>query len=146
MPLVDQDREHLRLLSFVYYLYTGIAAFFGLFGGLYLIIGLVFAMNPPVSKAQGDPRIVGYVFTALGGVFLLLAVVVTAAEFLVARYLNRRQHHTFCLIVAGFNCLWVPIGTALGISTFLVLQRPAVKALFDGAAQVSPEPPAIPSI
>ena len=147
MPLVDQDQEHLRLLSFVYYLYGGMTAFFGLFGALYLILGLVFAVNPPPSTAREDPRILGYIFTALGGVFLLIAAVVATADFLVARYLNRRRHYTFCLIVAGFNCLWIPFGTALGVCTILVLQRPAVKTMFGGAAPVPPqEPPAIPLI
>jgi hypothetical protein len=147
MPLVDQDQEHLRLLSIIYYIYAGMTAFFGLFGALYMVIGIVFAVNPPPTATQGDPKIMGYLFTALGGLFFLLAVVVTAAEFLVARYLKRRRHHTFCVIVAGFNCLWVPVGTALGVCTILVLQRPAVKALFGYAAPVSPpEPPAIPSI
>jgi hypothetical protein len=92
----------------------------------------VFALNPPPTTAQGDAKILSYVFTALGGVFFLLATVVTTAEFLVARYLKRRERSTFCMIVAGFNCLWVPVGTALGVFTILVLQRPSVKALFTG--------------
>lgn len=147
MPLIDQDQEHLRLLSMVYYVFAGMTAFIGLFGALYLILGLVFVVNPPPNTAQGDPKMLGFVFTALGSVFLLLAASVAAAELLVARYLKRRQHHTFCVIVAGLNCLWVPIGTALGVCTILVLQRPAVKVLFDSAAPISaPEPPAIPSI
>jgi hypothetical protein len=147
MPLVDQDQEHLRLLSIIHYIYAGMTAFFGLFGALYLIIGFVLAVNPPPTTTQGDPKMMGYVFTALGGLFFLLAAVVTTAEVLVARYLKRRQHSTFCMIVAGFNCLWVPIGTALGVCTILVLQRPAVKALFSYTGPVAPpEPPAIPSI
>jgi hypothetical protein len=138
MPLVDQDQEHLRLLSIIYYIYAGMTAFFGLFGGLYMVIGLVFAVNPPPTTAQGDPKVLGYIFTALGGVFLLLAAAVTIAEIQTARYLKGRHHHTFCLIVAGFNCLWIPIGTALGVCTIVVLQRPAVKQLFQGGAAVSP--------
>jgi hypothetical protein len=82
MPLVDQDHEHLRLLSIIHYIFSGMTAFFGLFGALYLVIGLVFAINPPQANAQGDPKIMGYVFTALGGLFLLLAAAVMTAEFL----------------------------------------------------------------
>lgn len=146
MALVDQDQEHLRLLSIIYYIYADMTVFFGLFGTLYIVIGLVFAVNPPPTT-KGDPKILGYIFTALGGLFVLLAAVITTAEFLVARYLTRRKRHTFCVIVAGFNCLWVPIGTALGVCTILILQRPAVKARFSNAAPAStPEPPPIPSI
>ncbi len=145
MPLVDQDEEHLRLLSFVYYIQAGTMAFFGLFGLLYLTIGLVFSLNPPPSRPQDDPRMVGIIFTALGTAFFLFAVALTTTEFLTARYLKQRRHHTFCLVIAGLNCLWVPIGTALGVCTIIVLQRPVVKALFAGGSQdSSPQPPAIP--
>ena len=130
MPLVDQDQEHLRLLSMIYYIYAGITAFFGLFGAAYLILGLVFAVNPPSTTAQGDPKIIGYIFTALGGVFLFLAMVITAAELVFARSLKARRHHTFCLIVAGFNCLSIPFGTTLGVFTFIILSRPSVKAMY----------------
>ena len=135
MPLVDQDHEHLRLLSIIYYIFAGMTGFFGLFGVLYLVIGLVFAINPPQANAQGDPRVVGYVFTAVGSLFLLLAAAFATVEFLAGRYLKQRRHHTFCLIVAGINCLWIPIGTALGVCTILVLQRPRVRELFNGDGQ-----------
>jgi len=98
-------------------------------------------VNPPPSTGRDDPRIIGYVFTALGGVLVVLAAAVTIVEFLVARYLKQRQHRTFCMVVAGFNCLWVPVGTALGVCTFLVLQRPTVKTLFGEAPSVPASPP-----
>ena len=133
MPLVDQDQEHLRLLSIVYYIYAGMSAFFGLFGLLYIVLGLVVA--PMVPIRNGDPAFPAYIFVVLGGIFLVLVAAVTTAELLIARYLKRRQHYTFCLIVAGFNCLWIPFGTALGVFTILVLQRLSVKALFTGNEQ-----------
>jgi hypothetical protein len=146
MPLVDQDQEHLRLLSIVYYLYAGMSAFFGLFGLLYIVLGLVVAPMVP-NVRNGDPGFPAYIFVVIGGIFIVLAAAVTTAELLVARYLKRRQHHTFCLIVAGLNCLWIPFGTALVVFTILVLQRAAVNAMFDGTPKVyPPEPPALPSI
>ena len=33
--------------------------------------------------------------------------------------------------MAGVNCLSMPIGTTLGIFTFVVLLRPSVTALYD---------------
>jgi hypothetical protein len=66
MPLVDQDQEHLRLLSIVYYIYARMSAFFGLFGLLYIVLGLVVA--PMVPIRNGDPA-----FPALG-VFTILVL------------------------------------------------------------------------
>jgi len=34
------------------------------------------------------------------------------------------------MVVAGLWCLWVPFGTAIGVGTILVLNRPSVQALF----------------
>jgi hypothetical protein len=56
-----------------------------------MVIGLVFAVNSPPTTAQGDPKILGYVFTTLGGVFLLLAAAITIAEILASRYLTARH-------------------------------------------------------
>jgi len=45
----------------------------------------------------------------------------------------------FCLIVAGIICIFMPLGTILGVFTIIVLVRPSVKAMFEGQATVDPE-------
>jgi len=42
----------------------------------------------------------------------------------------------FCLIVAGIICIFMPLGTILGVFTIIVLVRPSVKAMFEGQAPV----------
>jgi len=46
------------------------------------------------------------------------------------RCLSRRKNHLLCLIVAGVSCLFVPMGTVLGVFSIIVLMRPSVKELF----------------
>jgi hypothetical protein len=41
-------------------------------------------------------------------------------------FLRRFRHRLFSLIVAGFNCFHVPLGTILGVFTFIVLSRDSV--------------------
>jgi hypothetical protein len=41
-----------------------------------------------------------------------------------------RKHYTFCLVMAGVECLFMPFGTVLGVFTILVLNRQTVKELF----------------
>lgn len=43
---------------------------------------------------------------------------------------------TFVFVMACVQCANVPFGTALGVFTILVLQRPSVKALFEGLPPV----------
>ncbi|MCA9060582.1 MAG: hypothetical protein KDA85_18855, partial [Planctomycetaceae bacterium] len=57
-------------------------------------------------------------------------VTISSLFLLVGKRLSQRRSHTFCLIIAGLECTSVPIGTTLGVFTFIVLLRPAVKNLF----------------
>ena len=56
------------------------------------------------------------------------------------RSLTRKQNLTLIQILAGFSCLNVPYGTALGVLTFMVLGRPTVRALFEGRDPYGPPP------
>jgi len=141
MPLVDQDEEHLKILSIAYYVMAGTIVFGALFGLLYVVLGIVFTISPPPTR-PGDQSatFMGPFLAALGGAFTLLGSAFALCTYLAGRYLRRKEHRTFCFVVAGLNCLWVPIGTALGVFTILVLQRPAVARLFSGSVA----PPALP--
>jgi len=139
--LVDQDEEHLRLLTVFYYAYAGFAALFGCIPLIHLTIGVFLLANPGVfgnAKNAPPPALIGYLFTIIGGLLVLIGWTLAVCSFLVARFLTRRKHYLFCLIVSGVNCLQVPFGTALGVFTLIVLLRPAVKARFV-------QPPPLPS-
>ena len=41
------------------------------------------------------------------------------------RCIQKRKTKTLIYIMAGFNCLFVPYGTLLGVFTFIVLGSPA---------------------
>ena len=140
--LIDKDTEHLRLLTFFYYVNAGINALFSCFALMYVVIGALLLSNPTVfgKGGGGPPAIVGYIVTTLGGVLLLLGLGFSSCLALTGRFLAQRRHRLFCLVIAGINCLFLPYGTVLGVFTFMVLMRPSVQALFAGAPP--PLPPA----
>jgi hypothetical protein len=141
VALVDQDEEHLRLLTIFYYVYAGLAAFFGCIPLIHLTIGIFLLENPSFfgdAKNGPPPALIGYIFAIVGGLLVLIGWTLAVCSFLVARYLKRRKHYLFCLIVSGVNCLQVPFGTALGVFSLIVLLRPQVKAMF---VQPPPFPP-----
>jgi hypothetical protein len=141
MALVDQDEEHLRLLTIFYYVYAGLAAFFGCVPLIHLTIGIFLLENPSVfgdAKNGPPPALLGYIFAIIGGLLVVIGWTFAVCSFLVARYLVRRKHYLFCLIVSGVNCVQVPFGTALGVFSLIVLLRPQVKAMF---IQPPPLPP-----
>ena len=134
--IVDRDLEHLRLLKFAYYILAGISGAGTVFGTLWIVVmGTVFTMMPAGPNAP--PRFIGPLFLGLGILMLCIGVGVTLLTYFTGRNLSQHRRPTFCIVVAALTCLSVPWGTAIGICTIMVLNRPSVKALFE----TKPPPP-----
>lgn len=128
------DAEHLRLLSIVYYIRAGCVAFFAIIPMVYIIMGVVMAglfSNVDAKPGESPPRVVGWIFTAIGviGVFVVLSF--AALQFFAGRFIAQHKHRAFCLVVAALNCLGIPYGTALGVVSFMVLFRKTVAERFE---------------
>lgn len=68
------------------------------------------------------------IFTSVFGFTLSLAFLI--CFFAVAECLRRRKGFHYCLVIAGFSCFFVPIGTVLGVYGLRILSRPAVREQF----------------
>jgi hypothetical protein len=132
---MNQDEEHLRLLSIFHYVCAGLAALFACFPIMYLVMGMMMVFSPESFGPTKDqpPAFMGVFLIVLGGVLTLLGWSLAACIAFAGRCLARRKRHTFCLVIAGIACLFMPFGTILGVFSIIVLVRPSVKALFDKA-------------
>jgi uncharacterized BrkB/YihY/UPF0761 family membrane protein len=130
--MVDRDQEHLRLLTMCYYILAGSTALFSLFALIYVVFGAIIASGVlPSSQTQNsDPRVVGYILTAVGAAVFLLGMGMAVLYYLVARGLRNHRWRILCYVMAGLSCLYIPFGTAIGVCTIVVLNRPDVKNLF----------------
>lgn len=132
---MNQDTEHLRLLSIFHYVLAGVTALFSSFGLIHLSVGLMMLFSPDKFMGGGHgeppPPTVGLMFALIGGIFVLGGWSLATAIFLAGRFLRRRKHYLFCLVVAGLSCMFAPLGTVLGVFTIVVLMRPSVKLLFN---------------
>lgn len=75
---------------------------------------------------------------AAGTVFIVIAVIMVAVMWAIAIAmivagvnLRKRKAYTFCIVMAAIECLFMPLGTILGVFTLLVLTRSNVKAFFE---------------
>jgi hypothetical protein len=129
---MKQDEEHLRLLSIFHYVVAGLAALIACFPILHLIVGLVFifASNHLPANGNPPPAFIGWIFVIFAATFILLGWTMAALILTTGRFLARRKHYQFCLVMAGVECLFMPFGTVLGVFTILVLVRESVKPLF----------------
>lgn len=129
------DIEHLRLLRIGYLIagFTNVA--FALFPLIHVSVGLAILLGafPEEPSADAVPRVLGLMFILMGGAVSLIFAVGATLKLVTARRIRQRQSKTFCMVTAALSCLGVPYGTALGVSTFLILARPSVSALFDTA-------------
>jgi hypothetical protein len=131
-PRQNTDNEHLRLISVFHYVVSGLAAFFAWIPIIHLVMGLVFIFSPQVfgPGKQQPPGFIGWFLVSMA-TFLILAGWTFAILVLMAgRFIAHRKRYTFCFVMAGVECLFMPFGTVLGVFTILVLNRPSVKELF----------------
>lgn len=129
------DEEHLKLLSMGYMISAGFAAFFSLFGLMYVFFGIVMSIafsHLPAGSKSGEPppAFIGWIFAGIGLVILLLAGSVAFARFWAGRCVKQRKSRTFCMVIAAIGCLEFPYGTALGVLSLMVLGRPSVVRQF----------------
>jgi hypothetical protein len=129
---MNQDQEHLELLSIFHYILGGIAALFAFFPLIYLGLGIFFLVLPDRFEGSGSPPpwFLGWIFIVIGGVFMLIGLAFAFCVVLAGRFIAKHKHYIFCLVIASLNCLFMPFGTILGVFTIVILMRSSVKALF----------------
>jgi len=132
-----KDVEHLRQLAIFHFVGAGLAVLgIGFLGLHYMIFSTIFADPKVFANARGGPPpeqllVFFRVFYAVGALWFILSGV---GNVLSGLYLRQRRNKTFSMVVAGFNCLYVPLGTILGVFTFIVLSRDSVSELYETPA------------
>lgn len=127
-----QDLEHLKLLAIFHYVLAGVLAFFSSWALIYYGLGMAMltgAMNQG-RPGQGEEQFVGLLFVGIGIAFIMLGLGFGMALVVAGRSLAQQIHYRFCVVMAGMECLYMPIGTVLGVFTLIVLTRPSVRARF----------------
>jgi hypothetical protein len=146
-PPNQADEEHLNLLSVFHFVGAGLA-FFGLLFlfGHYQMMHTVFTNTklwatpipngtpvppmPPPPPMPMSPKeffaIFQWFYLVFGAWFVMSGVL----NFMSGFYLRARKNRLFSLVVAGVNCLHVPLGTVLGVFTIIVLGRESVRRIY----------------
>lgn len=132
---INQDVEHLKILSICHYVLAGLCIFPMLYGIFYMVMGVFFGAIIASAPHQQDgppPALFGGIFVVIGLIISGIALAVGLLLFKAGRDLSKHTSYTFCFVVACIACVFMPFGTILGIFTIIVLMRESVKALFNG--------------
>lgn len=145
---------HIKLLSVFHYVMGGLMCLTSLFGLIYVAFGVFFlsagpelASQPGTSGAPMPPdaeipfQLVGGMFAVIGLGFTLLALTIGILIIMAGRKLARFEGRTFCIVMACLQCLSFPLGTALGVFTLIILNKPEALWLFTNSGQPGAERP-----
>ncbi len=132
----EEDNKYLNLLSMFHYILAGITALFACLPIIHVVIGILMLSGKFVQDSGGGepPRIVGMLFLVMGSLFIILGWGLAICMFAAGRKLKKRRNRIFCMVVAGIECLFMPLGTVLGVFTLIVLSKDSVTEIFDRPA------------
>jgi hypothetical protein len=142
---LNEDLEHLKLLSTFHYVAALLVALLSLLPLFHLIAGMTMVRWSADRPEDALPAIfAGGCLATLAGIWMLTGLSSAACLAVAGHFLARRIHYAYCLSVAGVECLFMPVGTLLGVFTLLVLLRPSVRTLFTPPPAFPPPPPSPP--
>ncbi len=103
---MNQDAEHLRLLSIFHYIVAGLAALFSFFPLLYTTVGAIFIFvarhGTPKPGEELPPEFIGWIFAVIGSLLFLLGIAI-AICILIAGSLTRETHSLLVRIRYGLH-------------------------------------------
>ena len=124
------DKDTLHLLSIFHYIMAGIIALLFCLPLLHLAMGITLTLG---GFSQEEPvlGILGVAISVVVGVIILIGWGLALLVFLAGKNLDRQTKYQVCLYGAGVLCIFIPMGTILGVFTLVTLQDDSVKELFN---------------
>lgn len=122
------DEERLKMLSIAYWVWGGLVAVYALLMTAYF--ALVGSLFSSIDGEGAPPRDLLGVLFGVALFVLLLVGTLSVFQILTGFWIRKRRHRVASMVVAGFTCLSIPMGTLLGVFSFVVLSRASVCALY----------------
>lgn len=81
-------------------------------------------------KIESPPFPVPAILTVVAILTLLASLAMSLCVLVAARSIADHRRRVFCIVISGFLCLSVPIGTGIGIWALILLNDPAIREMF----------------
>ena len=128
------DADHLKILAILHFVGAGLALVGLLFVFAHFMFMRFFFANPKLWEGQKSGPPPAEFFAAFKWFYLVFAVWLIAScvlNVISGLSLRARKRRTLSLVVAGLNCIHIPLGTGLGVFTIIVLLRDSVRELYE---------------
>jgi len=125
-------KNNLSTLSILHYVYGGLICLIGAAVLVLLLsLGNLFQSDWFLRNAEeAPPAIVGALMSVIGWSVFVFLEAKGIANIISGTLLAKARGRVFSQIVAGLDCLNIPFGIALGIFTFIELNKDDVKQLY----------------
>jgi len=130
---MNNDEEHLRLLSIFHYVVGGLGCLFSCMTIFHIVIGLIIIIAPEKMGGHNDefmPGFAGWMFFIMGATFFIIGQAISIAIIMSGRFISKRINYMYSFIVGCVECMFVPFGTVLGIFSIIVLSKESVKKIY----------------
>jgi hypothetical protein len=127
---MDQDEQHLNLLSIFHYVLGGLTILCSFLLLVHIGAGIALVVGG-FQEGEAPPLYIGWFFIIIGSIVMLSSWVSGALMLVAGGKLRAHTSRTFCLVVAGLECMNFPLGTVLGVFTIIVLTKDSVIEMFD---------------
>ena len=126
---MTEDERNLDLLAIFHYIVGGLTALFSCFPLLHVAIGIAM-LSGAFEGEDAPPEFFAWFFILFPSAIIVVGWTLAGVIIAAGRKLQRRVSRTFCLVVAGIECMMMPFGTVLGVFTIVVLTKDSVTELF----------------
>jgi hypothetical protein len=127
---VSSDKDTLHLLSIFHYVLAGLIALVACFPLIHFTIGLSLIFGS-VTAEEPALGLMGGMFAALAGIIILIGWGLALLVFLAGKNLDKQKKYQLCMVGAAVLCIFMPLGTILGVFTLVTLSNDSVKSLFE---------------
>lgn len=127
---MNQDEQNLNLLSIFHYILGGLTVL-GSFAFIFHVGVGIAMLNGTFDGKDAPPQVFGWMFIILGSLAIILGITFGILMIVAGNKLRNHQSRIFCLVIAGIECLNMPLGTILGIFTIITLLKESVIRMFE---------------
>jgi len=127
----NKDNKHLDLLGLFHYIVGGMFALFSCMPFIHVFLGIAMLSGKMLDDSgKPPPPFAGWIFVIVGLFFVVIGFSMALCIIFAGRKLKQRKSRTFCMVVAGVECIFMPFGTVLGVFTLITLNKESIIQIF----------------
>ncbi len=123
------DKDTLHILAIFHYVIAGLVALIACIPLIHLTIGISVLVGA-ISTDEPVMGVAGAFFVVIASVIILIGWGMAYFIFYAGKNLDNQTKYQVCMIGGAVLCIFMPLGTILGVFTLVALQEDSIKEIF----------------